>query len=533
MKKDLTYKAAGLIVESIDNYISSNVYDWLKEKVFEISYIYFQKLGKDNYLGYCSCGEDDIPLQKPKSGKYTICPKCSRKVLCKNIIHSHTQEDRKMVSLIDKEANGWVQRLFISYKITKYNSETSPRMQEQYYLYEEQRDLLTYQNNIYKYHPYKKWDWEKQQYSKEKWLRGRGPKHGQGYDGWTVEESDINTYPYNLKQLFKDTKFKYSMIEEMAKNSVINPFDYLKCYSDYPQLEYLVKLKLYNLASQFVWFNSWSNYTLNKNGRTLEEICGLKSKNDIDFAAKNNLYANQIRAYLKIKDWKIASIDMEAIEFMEIIIRRYDINFNYDFISNEKLYLYYQSIKTQSKLKMHEFIGDYRDYIKAATYLEMNLFDTKVKTPNDFKYCHDVCIARKRELVELNRKKELKKKNNRNKKAFQKLVVKYIPLFDYQDKKYSVIVPRTPADIKKEGKELNHCVASYVDRVAEERSIILFLRKTKELETPYYTIELSPKDYSLIQCRGKGNKGSSDDIQKWIQRYFKKMKLHSTAKKTS
>lgn len=56
-------------------------------------------------------------------------------------------------------------------------------------------------------------------------------------------------------------------------------------------------------------------------------------------------------------------------------------------------------MKIKNNLSCFCFWADYRDYIQAARYLEMNLNDTKVKTPHDFKYCHDLCCARREELA--------------------------------------------------------------------------------------------------------------------------------------
>lgn len=70
-----------------------------------------------------------------------------------------------------------------------------------------------------------------------------------------------------------------------------------------------------------------------------------------------------------------------------------------------------------------------------------------------------------------------------------------LKLYEYNDNKYSIITPDKPEDIFYEGIALNHCVANsniYLKRMYEHESYILFLRKTDDVETPWYTLEVEP-----------------------------------------
>ena len=53
-----------------------------------------------------------------------------------------------------------------------------------------------------------------------------------------------------------------------------------------------------------------------------------------------------------------------------------------------------------------------------------------------------------------------------------------------------------------EGRSLHHCVGrndTYMKKMADGISWILFLRKKENLDRPYYTIEISLKDDHIIQ----------------------------------
>lgn len=68
-------------------------------------------------------------------------------------------------------------------------------------------------------------------------------------------------------------------------------------------------------------------------------------------------------------------------------------------------------------------------------------------------------------------------------------------LYSYNDSKYTIIPPTKPEDIIMEGIALNHCVAKtsmYLKRMYNHESYILFLRKTNDKSTPWYTLEIEP-----------------------------------------
>lgn len=59
-------------------------------------------------------------------------------------------------------------------------------------------------------------------------------------------------------------------------------------------------------------------------------------------------------------------------------------------------------------------------------------------------------------------------------------------------------------ELVREGDMLDHCVASYAERLKREESYILLIRRTDKPDTPYFTLNLS-KSGSIIQCHGYKN----------------------------
>ena len=58
-----------------------------------------------------------------------------------------------------------------------------------------------------------------------------------------------------------------------------------------------------------------------------------------------------------------------------------------------------------------------------------------------------------------------------------------------------VVVPTGIMDVIREGKALHHCVGKqerYYDRISRRESYVLFLRRRKDPDKPYYTLEIEP-----------------------------------------
>ena len=86
------------------------------------------------------------------------------------------------------------------------------------------------------------------------------------------------------------------------------------------------------------------------------------------------------------------------------------------------------------------------------------------------------------------------------------------PKYEYSDEKYSILAPLKIEDILNEGQALNHCINKsdrYFERIATRESYLLFLRKTAELDKPWYTLEVEP-DGTIRQKRTEFDRQNSD-----------------------
>ena len=163
----------------------------------------------------------------------------------------------------------------------------------------------------------------------------------------------------------------------------------------------------------------------------------------------------------------------------------------------------------------------YRDYINMRVQLPQEAQAHFPVNPQDVEKYHDrinVVFGRMQAQI---REKQLEEQQ----KKYEESVYKDASKYDYSDKEYSIIACKKLADLGFEGNVLNHCVGSYVNSVCKGNEYILFLRKNSDIETPYFTIDLTP-DKRVRQIHGKCNCNMSDDIRPFVEAWAKKFELN-------
>ena len=187
------------------------------------------------------------------------------------------------------------------------------------------------------------------------------------------------------------------------------------------------------------------------------------------------------------------------IDKLLFLIQTY--NYNIETLIN---YVYVVCPMYQGLTNPNEVLTILKDYIQMSESLSYR-FD---KYPNSLKLSHDVKMVNYRTI-----------QNQRDYAEFENAVHEYGDLI-FQDKKYQVLIPRTPKDLVKEGSSLNHCIASYKGRVIQGNSLIFFVRERKTPNVSLVSVELN-KYYQIVQARGMNNRpvttGEQEFINKWLE----------------
>ena len=156
---------------------------------------------------------------------------------------------------------------------------------------------------------------------------------------------------------------------------------------------------------------------------------------------------------------------------------------------------------------LSDFIKELKDYLAMCETMEIKptLYSSYLKQTHDI-------LARNYKIKLTAEQEEIFKK-------------RYEDFKDYKakDGKYIITHPSCAEDIKKEGYDLNHCVSSYISRVIQGSSKIIFLRYLKNITKSLVTIEIC--DNAIVQARGASNRGITQPEFAAICEYAKKAEL--------
>ncbi len=129
-----------------------------------------------------------------------------------------------------------------------------------------------------------------------------------------------------------------------------------------------------------------------------------------------------------------------------------------------------------------------------------------MRFPKDLKQQHDKVMKLKAEKGD-----ELTNKNIENR-------MKRLSWAIYAADGLMIVLPKSQKDFIREGKKLNHCVARYAKKHAEGETTILFVRREKKPNEPFYTLEYDGKE--IVQDHGKNNKLQTPEVlafeAKWL-----------------
>lgn len=84
---------------------------------------------------------------------------------------------------------------------------------------------------------------------------------------------------------------------------------------------------------------------------------------------------------------------------------------------------------------------------------------------------------------------------------------------------YSVLIAEKSQDVKNEGANQHHCVASYVRSIINGKTQIVFMRNNQQLDNPLLTLEVN--NGKVQQAKGAYNRNPSEDELKFIHTYAK------------
>lgn len=199
------------------------------------------------------------------------------------------------------------------------------------------------------------------------------------------------------------------------------------------------------------------------------------------------------------------------------IIRTYEIfykmsdklNYNKSFEILEKFSLFYNNNNIDIKI-----LAMYYDTLNMLAEIELlNEFDLNVTDEKAIAALHD-------DVVEIFNSVKIKFQNEKFAKQLDK--IKHL---EFENENYKIVIPKHCEDLVNEGKNLHHCVGTYINSVIKGNTNIIFIRKKENLEESYFTVEISNEN-KIIQIHGMMNCDVKDKkLKQFIEEWMKLKKI--------
>lgn len=304
-------------------------------------------------------------------------------------------------------------------------------------------------------------------------------------------------FPNNIKNLLRNTKFKYSCIWDIAKHSTY--IDLLglikdKSISDINKIEMFAKMKLYNLALETNKFIS--NSSFQKTFGLTKDYYPLMKKYNITYTQLEILRLLQEKDMKKIRYLENFTGFGGSTTDLEEISKYISLN---RFIKYSKMH--HRKVKTYL----------YKDYLRFAKLFGFDLKNNKYAFPKNLKEAHD----------KLENQYEVQC-NEIMRKAIRKRG-KELSVNTFQDNKFIILPAFTLKALQDESKQQRNCVRTYAERYAEGKCDIYFLRNIKNIKKSLVTVEV--KNNRVVQSRIKNNddpnKSQLAFLDKWEQKVLK------------
>ncbi|MDO4301807.1 MAG: PcfJ domain-containing protein [Clostridia bacterium] len=506
--------------------------NWIKDVKLP-KYLVYNAISKSKVECECThCKSKmvvDKKILKPKNNDTSICPHCGKEVIFKVKGRLACRTDYKnYVAYIDPTDNGFIMRYFHIIR-QLYRSE----LKVHDFIAEVCRSFYSVENG--KLVLDKSYEWTVYKNTKIRWCNDEGKINcGYGF-----------LYDRNLPEAWEHTPMKYSALEILARETPFALSRIIERYNEFPKLEWIIKMGLFNIAKQFIdngaTSTTYANYAnstfvINWDGKTIYDILMLDKVNVRLLQAMNG--DKDILTLLQASQRNGFRFSMEQLN------KYYELYGTYRDLLNEvgrnvtlhKIMKYieresskypeakscYYADKRSEKDKIADIcMGmayDWIEYIGWCEALKYDLSNMFIYMPNNFLTVHD------RTAIEYQMLKD--RLAAEKQKMFNNIIMQMkensenIPVFNLHKNGLFIKLPDNSEEIKREGRILHHCVGGYVDRVAEGKTIILFIRQESNPGDPFYTLEWKGE---VVQCRGYHNCDMTDEVKQFVSLFTSQM----------
>lgn len=324
----------------------------------------------------------------------------------------------------------------------------------------------------------------------------------------TNEHSFDESFDFKISLLSSDLRYFPTKDFRLLENNYYSDTKVLKeleTYANCPQIESVIKAGLTKTARQ-IYIKSGHTGEFNKKADRLTDFLRI-SKNGYNWLIKD-----KSDDYSRLETLRCADRNNVPLKNIELLYelrqhmvydRDKDIEILLKYQSLVRLWNYLNKVSGEYNGSIRDTLTEYLDYLKARTARGDDLTNEV--------YLHPKSLRQK--WYELRRQEEQLK----NKTYISNMLKKYpdIPKicrriekkYTWQQSDYIIRPARDAEEIVLEGRTLHHCVGSdtqsYMSNYNAGKAYILVIRKTKEPEIPYITVEISAG--KIVQWYGQND----------------------------
>lgn len=492
----------------------ANLKRWADKHIMPHYLFYDYNNGRAKTQAYCTYCEKFSVIKRPKSNDVLRCPKCGQKAIAKaQGRRAAYHEDRETCQVVQQvspyELVVRIYKLYWSYAKGKDTAGKSAYEVMRIFVRSDDGKDATmepyYYDSVYD--------------SVTRWRRGYHPGALFGMECFISEETG-EIYLPGLEKALQGTTLEYCALRQFYERTAIpmQVSHYLKMYLRHPLLiERLTKVGFENIVADVVYRHGFSDALDEMQARThrilrveKQDVSVLQEqKVGMPLLKKYQAYvAIHLRGRAELFQWQlhneVSEIPTDIFQYMtaEKFMRYIDAQF--------PIYCEARPANGYRDPTMETLVITYVDYLHMCRRQAYDMKEKSVLFPKNCAVAHD------REAERIQKINDAQKN-----KAFGIAYAGFARKAALSNEELQIVCPKRVNDLVAEGRALHHCVGSYVDRVAEGRCLIVFVRRVEEPEKPYVTVEV--RNGKIEQIHGDHNSDPTEEVQKFVDLWSRKV----------
>lgn len=492
----------------------ANLKRWADKHIMPHYLFYDYNNGRAKTQARCTYCEKFSVIERPKNNDVLRCPKCGQKVIAKaQGKRAAYHEDRETCQVIRQISP---QELVVRiYKLYWFYAKGKDSIRKS--AYEVMRIFVRSDDGkktiVEPYYYDSGYD------SVTRWRRGYHPGALFGME-CSISEETGEIYLPGLEKALQGTAWEYCALRQFYERTAIpmQVSHYLKMYLQHPLLiERLTKVGFENIVADVVYQHGFSDALDEMQTKTHRILCVEKQdvsvlreqKTGVSLLKKYQAYvAIHLRGRAELFQWQlhneVKEIPTDIFQYMtaEKFMRYIDAQF--------PIYCETRPANGYRDPTMETLVITYVDYLHICRRQAYDMKDKSVLFPKNCAAAHD------REAERIQKINDAQKN-----KAFGMAYAGFARKAVLSNEELQIVCPKRANDLVDEGKALHHCVGSYIDKVADGRCLIVFVRRVEEPKKPYVTVEV--RDGKIAQIHGDHNSKPTEEVQKFIDLWSRKV----------